>query len=380
MPKEYPRKIWPLRVIPYALSVATISFEIEMMTSFLWYVHTHHLIVMGIAIYTIYRAYQNHRIGTRWIVIGSVAMIIFSLADMLKAFTGRSGTFVIHFGFAFFVASQAAAIAQVYTNIFRRLVREQEKTKHSFTQLGKVFYPHQLDLMEQGEHLESTMPTGNSQGCAICFDIVSSTKIKHVDRIRSIKNYFSSCYGIMMENYDPKRLSANAYRVKEMGDGFLCSIGYPFKIPEHGKNPAEFAVELSYRFAELFEVHRRKMDYARPIHFAMGIAVGDLHGFYPETGTKEYDLQGRALVLATRYERMRKQLKLSDKECSVIILQEDIFLSLPSKLREKFQRIDLKKQGLTVRDDPHADVVYVHILAEDQTSTLETAHNTGQVA
>ncbi|MFW7377662.1 MAG: adenylate/guanylate cyclase domain-containing protein [Oligoflexus sp.] len=295
-------------------------------------------------------------------------MIFFSLVDMAKAYTGQSGTFVIHLGFSVFILSQAAAIAQVYTWIYRRLVEEELKRKHSFQQLGKVFYPHQLQMMAKGTQLEHTMPTGNAQACAISFDIIGSTKIKHADKFHIIKEFFSKCYEIMMEGYDPQKLTANAYRVKEMGDGFLCSIGYPFQVPIEDKNIATFSVELAYRFAELFEEHRKKLDYDRPIHFGIGLAMGDIYAFYPETGTKEYDVHGKAVILATRYEQMRKFLVKIKKDASFIIIQEDVYLSLPADIRRQFECLNLEEHMIAVRDDPDADRIYVSYLISSQST------------
>jgi len=359
---EYPRKLWLLRVVPYTLILSTAFFDVEIMNHFLWYGHLHHLIAMAIIVYTLIKAYAHKQVGSSWILIGSMFMIVFSLIDMGKAYFGRSGTFVIHIGFSVFILSQAAAIAQVYTRIYRRLLDEELKRKHSFQQLGKVFYPHQLKMMSEGIQLEHTMPTGSAQACAISFDIIASTKIKHIDKMRIIKDFFSKCYEIMMEGYDPNKLTANAYRVKELGDGFLCTIGYPFKIPDEQQNIAAFSVSLAHRFAVLFEEHRSRLDYDRPIHFGLGIALGELYAFYPDTGTKEYDVHGKAVILATRYEQMRKYLAESRPKTSFVILQEDVYLSLPANMRSLFECIDLAEHMIAVRDDPDADKIYIQAI------------------
>jgi hypothetical protein len=47
------------------------------------------------------------------------------------------------------------------------------------------------------------------------------------------------------EGYVGKNLKPNAYRVKEMGDGFLCSIGYP--LQSLTDNLTNDAIELARR-------------------------------------------------------------------------------------------------------------------------------------
>ncbi len=126
-PKDYPRKLWPLRVLPYALTFLTLCFDVITMNRYLMVVHLHHVIVMGIVSYTLFRAIKKQRLGSAWIVFGSVFMILFSLIDIGKTYLGLAGTFVIQFGFSIFILSQAAAIAQVYSEIYRRLLVEEEK-------------------------------------------------------------------------------------------------------------------------------------------------------------------------------------------------------------------------------------------------------------
>lgn len=68
----------------------------------------------------------------------------------------------------------------------------------------------------------------------------------------------------------------------------------------------------------------------------IGITLDTLTGFYPEAGTKEYDIYGQALVLATRYEGMRKTLFEAEKGRSVLIIQSVVYDSLDPSHREGF--------------------------------------------
>ena len=54
----------------------------------------------------------------------------------------------------------------------------------------------------------------------------------------------------MNEGYDEDHLVSLAYRVKELGDGFICSINYPFQVP--GSNAAEEALRAAESFVEIF--------------------------------------------------------------------------------------------------------------------------------
>lgn len=246
-----------------------------------------------------------------------------------------------------------------------QLAEERDKSVkqsiHAYRQLGKVFYPHQLAQIENGRDLEETMPTTQGDGCVISFDIIGSSKIQHVESKKFYRSVFRRCNEIMAEGYDGKSLVSNAYRIKEMGDGFLCSVGFPFKSTH--ESFVKGAIEVAEQFVEAFQDEVSKLDYSEPIHCGIGLAADSISGFYPESGTKEYDLFGRAIILATRYEAMRKViLKDSPLPCEVssaiIILQEKVHMSLDSESRSQYLEYDLSKNGVVVRDDPTAKKLF----------------------
>jgi class 3 adenylate cyclase len=238
-----------------------------------------------------------------------------------------------------------------------------KENQHAFAEMAKMVYSHQLSDIRLGKPLEETMPTTTSQACVLSFDIIGSSKIQHVNAKIFFRNTFTKCNEIISEGYDGKNLRANAYRIKEMGDGFLCSIGYPFQAMSN--NLAHDAVDLAKRFAKVLHEEQKMLHTEIPTTCGIGIALDTITGFYPEAGTKEYDLYGQAIVLATRYEGMRKTLFEADKGRSVLIIQEKVFLSLDPSHRCGFASIDLKELGVVVRDDPAATKLYYQYLDQD---------------
>jgi len=73
-------------------------------------------------------------------------------------------------------------------------------------------------------------------------------------------------------------------------------------------------------------------------------------------------LYGNAIVLATRYEGMRKALFEGPLQNSVIILQEKVYKSLDRDLRGIFDEVTLEDLGIVVRDDPAAKKIYTHLI------------------
>lgn len=238
-----------------------------------------------------------------------------------------------------------------------KFAQQKKENDHVLGQLQKIVYPHQLEKIRQGRTLEETMPTGKADACVLAFDIIASSRIQH-DKVKDfIEQAIELCVSTMYDRYDAKRLAADAYRIKVLGDGFLCSIGFPFPIPDGGTID-EAAVRLALRMVATFRQVVKEFNYHEPIYCAIGLAHGSIEAYYPMIGTKEYDLYGPAIVLATRYEQLRKQL-FSPEEAHYIILQERVYESLTPELQAAFSCIDLKSRQLRVRDDDNAQRVYV---------------------
>ena len=235
---------------------------------------------------------------------------------------------------------------------------------HAFKQLEKVFFSHQIKQIRSGRELEETMPTGPGEACVICFDIAGSSKIQHEKTKEFLQRVFRRCYELMHENYDAATLVANAYRIKEMGDGFICSVGYPFKSPTGFM--AKDALALSYRFIDVFHQEVLQFRYHTPIHCCIALAMDHISGFFPESGTKSYDLFGRAVVLATRYEGMRKVLWGDKLQESVIILHERVYASIDPSAYPQFTRHQLKQNDMVVRDDPSAEYLFYRQIAPSE--------------
>lgn len=234
----------------------------------------------------------------------------------------------------------------------------QARQDHAFDQLKKIIYPHQLEQIMDGEQLEKTMPVGKDMAAVIAFDIVSSSQVDH-DTIQDfLRQLFAQCHASMMKGYQPHSREAQAYRIKETGDGFLCSVGYPFRTPGHQSAP-EVAVALAQEFVRIFyKVLARFPDLPR-LTCCCGIALDRVESFFPKEGVQVYDLYGRAIVLATRYEALRKEIKVFTAEASTIILQERVHQSLPESMRAQFELMNLAALGVKVRDDSEATTCFV---------------------
>lgn len=238
--------------------------------------------------------------------------------------------------------------------------KQNQKIQHTLLQMKKVFYPHQVSMIDSGRDLEQTMPTGEALACVICFDIIESSKIRHERTKEFFRDVVRRCDALMLEGYNGDELRSNAYRIKQMGDGFLCSVGYPFK--SKGDRIGQDALNLAFQFHKAFQESVRSFGFKDPVSCSIGIAIEGIEASYPEVGTKEYDIFGRGLVLATRYESMRKFLFPASCPASIVVLHDEVYRQLGVKEQAQFMTVDLREEKITVRDDPDADRLHYRLL------------------
>ena len=113
------------------------------------------------------------------------------------------------------------------------------------------------------------MPTGEGEACVLVFDIVNSSGIRHERAKEFFQNVFRRCNEVMNKHYDAVNLTANAYRVKEMGDGFICSVGFPFRAVHSSK--AQSALFLALEFYSAFQAEVEAFGYHQPITCAVSV-------------------------------------------------------------------------------------------------------------
>ena len=247
-----------------------------------------------------------------------------------------------------------------------KIYKTEKARYHSYRQLQKVFYRHQLSAMEQGKELEMTMPVGSGKACIISFDIAGSSKIKTTHMKRFFREVFSSCNNLMTEKYkessDVSHVVSNAFRIKEMGDGMLCSVGFPYKSPTN--DPFMDSLKLTEAFINMFQNKVRELNFENNIYCGCGIAYGDVETFFPKSSPVEYDMYGPGIVLACRYEGMRKPvLKALGLKGNILIIAESVFDQLAPSAQEDFHHCDLAKHNLSIRDDPKAQCLYYKIVS-----------------
>lgn len=230
-------------------------------------------------------------------------------------------------------------------------------SKHVSAQLTKLVLPHQISEIQSGKHLEQTMPTKGGDHCVMSFDIIGSSKVEHPYFGVTVEQFQSRCWKILNRKYDPQTRLGEAYRIKEMGDGFLSSIGFPLNFPE-GLTELETAHEIALLCIEAFDETMKGLNYYKPIYCAVGLAWGHIEGYFPVEYPVTFDLRGRGIVLATRYQELRKALPNITGDSHVIIASRAFYLGLSESSRNLYDLLEFP-DTFTMRDDEKARCAYI---------------------
>ncbi|RYZ77645.1 MAG: membrane protein, partial [Proteobacteria bacterium] len=143
----------------------------------------------------------------------------------------------------------AIAVSLLSGEILKNRFVDLKVKKHTLLQLKNLVYPHQVAQIEKGASVIDTMPIGRAEACVISFDIQDSTILGHEKNHEFFEAVMKRCHKMMLAYYQVDRMEANAYLIKEMGDGFLCSVGFPFKCRG---DIFENSIALSEIFVEVF--------------------------------------------------------------------------------------------------------------------------------
>jgi hypothetical protein len=247
-------------------------------------------------------------------------------------------------------------------------LQETQRRRHAFSQLAKMVYPHQMDQMKEGNILETTMPHAAGEAVVICLDIIASTSSQIENLSNFLRRFFDRCDQLMSRDYQGEPLSASGFRIKEMGDGFLCAVGFPFATP-HGRTPHEVALQLAFGFLEAFDQEFSTTASAERTYCSLGLAKGPIQGFFTVSGIRSYELFGDSIVLATRYESLRKQWP-AERAGHMITVQSRLYECLEPHHQRFFHKHKLGPGMGAIRNDADADAFYRGIFAPGEAADV----------
>jgi class 3 adenylate cyclase len=296
------------------------------------------------AIYVTLQALRHRERGSLTLALGTTVLSITALHDMALSQGIGLDFELFPFGQIVFVLAAATLISIRYAYIF-------DMISHLSQELSKMVPIHVIERIQAGEQLESCMPVGEAEAVVLVFDIVGSSKLQSPEFRLALEACMGQLHERIHKGYNPDTLEACAYRLKEMGDGLICTVGFPYLLPEP-KQMEEVAVELAEDLCLIF--HRAMASYSpqQEIYCGIGLVKGKIEGFFPSSGPSIYDLRGYPIVLATRYEAMRNLVyKKNGRTGSVLFIHDNVYQKLLSRSKEKFQLWDTSIADQAIRDD-----------------------------
>jgi class 3 adenylate cyclase len=313
------------------------------------------MILLTTSIITISRSLPTVIIKTLAFIFFEVVCLYLIAPELLSIFKME-----IVFGIFFSLATDYLK-NQVFQFYYYHTETGSSSLIHAHSQLQKLVFPHQLDLMKVGFTLEETMPVGSGEATVICYDIQNSSRIPQETLNQFIQLIMERCHDVFSKGYRRMPLQVTAFKLKEMGDGFISIVGFPFPQPAP-LSAYETAIQVALQCQIITDSVRQELGITEA-YCSIGIASGLVHSFYTRVGIKVYDVYGQPLVMARRYEEFRKQYRLQNPvpDGDIICVQARTLESCPPELQKKFQRLDLDVVKLKIRDDSEARHVYVAI-------------------
>lgn len=250
---------------------------------------------------------------------------------------------------------------------------------HLLAELESMVYPHQIRMIQDKSSVKETMNLEPGLGVMGEFDIINSSEMGHHEAYHQTKNtIFRLCYDRLLANYrineeDLVHSYSDGHLVKEMGDGFIFSVGYPFQMPD-GKDATSVSIEIALDFIRLFHEHASGFSAPESPSCVVVMTRGQLESFWTQFRINRYDFKQSFVTPVIRLQDLRRELGrrgVIEKGESFVLIDDNAYFALPPKLQEIFKPIALQTLGLHFRGRPNATHVFYHPVR--QTRRLKSA-------
>ncbi len=273
----------------------------------------------------------------------------------------------------------AAEVQVVYSEMLAEKQRLRDEAEinqlssdiqHAWTETARLVHPHQLTLLKMKHVLEETMSLDKRDAMVLEFDIKGSTQLskKHGYDDFKVQLFKAIASTIIYKNYafsdqwqNMKQPVSDGYFFKDMGDGFIVTVGHPF-ISKH-RNLADQAVEMAIEmlnFAKRFLADHLNQE----VHLCVCIEKNPVQGLWKAANVTGYDFTDASVSPVQRLGNLRRSLeehKAIEREASQIIMSHRAFDPLDQK-KKHFRGIELRNvgpDGIKLRDSVDDKFVYV---------------------
>ena len=332
--------------------------------------------IIGCLIVAAFKALRG-RTAAVFFLIGWVPLCITTLLPSLHYMgyldLGNNPLFVLNMGMLWEMGVTVFFTTVETLRSHQRGVQSQDELNRSYAELAKFVgeHTHIIERIKHGAQLEETMPIGESQGAILSWDIIGSSQLDMPNREEVFEAVFGAVNELCMQGYSAHNPVAKGYVINEMGDGGLIAVGYPYPLP-FGESPCSSALDLANDIQKTVADVFYQFGIDQPVNVCIGIAKGKLRGKYSRHSGQRYEIYGRALTTATRYEGLRKAKSLRNlvRNQSVVILQDDVFYAANKSLTRDFWFWTAVGQGGQIRDDAGKEGAYIRLGLGNEKPTM----------
>jgi hypothetical protein len=264
-------------------------------------------------------------------------------------------------------------IVRNYTLESTAMMHEKLLTQSAY----KSLFPHQVEMIKAGYRLEDTIDTSRGDALIVELDIKRSSLMLDENYEAAKKQAFATIYQTLFyKNYqiNPKhyeRPYANAYKIKELGDGFIFAVGHPFTTPP-GEHWGDIATMICIESTKIIKATFRHF-MQRDVNVAFAISRAEIKPFWTSEPACQLDFEQEGIVKISRLSELRRELErqsLLTCEADVILMDEKSQALMQHAL-SKLVAIELSDYKLRLRNYPQDRVVYFleDLVAEEQANS-----------
>ena len=274
---------------------------------------------------------------------------------------------------------QSAEVQQFYTETLARKQKTQDEkdkaqlssdNQHAWEQTSRLTYPHQLHMLKLKHNLEDTMNLNRKDALVFEYDIKESSRLRNLPTYDKIKEslFKSLSSEHIHRNYrlsdswdDHQTPISDGFFLKDMGDGFIATVGHPFKC--HDPNFAEVAVEMAENIIRDSRVYFSE-HLGKTVQLCIAMEYNEVQGHWKASNVTGFDLTDSSVAPVTRVGSLRRELENQNairRDKSQIIVTERVYERLKKK-QKHFVKVDLRtvgKDGVKLREKPEDRFIYV---------------------
>ena len=218
------------------------------------------------------------------------------------------------------------------------LLHAHDNLNHTYQQMSKVFFPHQLIGIRAGIPVEETMPIGIENACIISLKIHHPQTVRHELFHQHVENFLDHCRLMLMQGYDETSMKSTGYLIRADDNSMLCSVGYPFQ--ELGASKSESALALVETMAAAFYNTMDECRFPHQVHCSIGISLGPVSSKFSRSGRIRDQLSGDVIqtAIATHTASFLINPEPTDLS-SIVMISTEVYNSLPAETRQGFLQV-----------------------------------------